>query len=509
MNWYKKASSYQEVLEKRPDLLSFLSGISPAIKGFIIAQLIKYPNTPKQELEKLVQEKSQVQQKKLSLESQKLLENYKAHPLFKYVEKWLNKSEKTYFSFFSNIQQINHIRDFVEMESRENQKLREQILDIEPSDLLNKANEWTNKVQGEKEDQERINKLEYFPIDSLKGASLDMKFQDGKYIVKLKSSADCVIEGKLMNHCVGNYGKDVEEGKIDVYSLRDQQNKPLVTIGIQYEEVVVQLKGERDIDPSEYKEYIKLWLQHHNEIQYYSDEPYAKNGYNLKDLLKIDIEKSEKWKKKINNIIEQGKVIPSFAYYYCTNILESGKAPESWLNGISKFIEIYGNAPSFAENYCKNILESGKAPESWLNAISKYVEKYGGPSSFAYNYCTKILESGKAPESWLNAINKYVEEYREAPYFARNYCKNILESGKAPESWLNGISKFVEKYGNSPYFAYDYCKNILESGKAPESWLNAISKVIEKDGYAPSFARNWYYNSGKEIIEQMKREGKL
>jgi hypothetical protein len=441
MNWYKKASSYQEILEKRPDLLSFLSGIPSSIKGFIIAQLIKYPNTPKQELEKLVQEKSQVQQKKLSLEGQKLLENYKTHPLFKYVEKWLNKSEKAYFSFFSNIQQINHIRDFVEMESRENPKLKEQILDIEPSDLLNKANEWTNKVQGEKEDQELISKLEYFPINSLKGASLDMKFQDGKYIVKLRSSADCVIEGKLMNHCVGNYGEDVEEGKIDVYSLRDQQNKPLVTIGIQYEEVVVQLKGESDIDPSSYKEYIKLWLQHHNEIQYYSDEPYAKNGYNLKDLSEIDIEKSEKWKKKIDNIIEQGKEIPYFA-----------------------------------RNYCKNILESGKAPESWLNAMGKIIEKKGYPPSFAYNYCTKVLESGKAPESLINAINKYIEKYGNAPFFAYDYCKNILESGKAPESWLNGISKYVERDGYPPPFAENYCTNILESGKAPESWINGISK---------------------------------
>lgn len=49
-------------------------------------------------------------------------------------------------------------------------------------------------------------------------------------------------EGSLMRHCVGSYANDVSSGRKTIYSLRDEKNKPLLTIEAR-EGAIVQIKA--------------------------------------------------------------------------------------------------------------------------------------------------------------------------------------------------------------------------------------------------------------------------
>lgn len=49
-----------------------------------------------------------------------------------------------------------------------------------------------------------------------------------------ESQIGCVhpqdLEGALMRHCVGSYAEQVRQGGLQIYSLRDPQNHPKVTL---------------------------------------------------------------------------------------------------------------------------------------------------------------------------------------------------------------------------------------------------------------------------------------
>lgn len=83
---------------------------------------------------------------------------------------------------------------------------------------------------------------------------------EGWSIQKVTSENDLLVEGNIMDHCVGDYCNDVIDNKIQVYSLRDPKNGPHVTIGIQGDEIF-QCQGKGNSDPKpEYKEMLKEWF---------------------------------------------------------------------------------------------------------------------------------------------------------------------------------------------------------------------------------------------------------
>ncbi len=86
---------------------------------------------------------------------------------------------------------------------------------------------------------------------------------NGWTIRKVTTENDLEVEGNKMNHCVGGYCENVESGKSIIYSLRDPQNEPHVTLeaddrNINFE----QIKGHSNSEPKqEYKNMIKEWFQ--------------------------------------------------------------------------------------------------------------------------------------------------------------------------------------------------------------------------------------------------------
>ena len=57
--------------------------------------------------------------------------------------------------------------------------------------------------------------------------------REGWRWVEVESAGALDREGALMKHCVGSYAKDVAEGTKSIYSLRDAENKPWLTLEAQ------------------------------------------------------------------------------------------------------------------------------------------------------------------------------------------------------------------------------------------------------------------------------------
>lgn len=87
------------------------------------------------------------------------------------------------------------------------------------------------------------------------------KDHPGWTIQLVNTKHDLEVEGNLMDHCVGGYWKQVREGKSVIYSLRDAQNHPHVTLEVINGNQVVQIMAMHDREPDdEIKEILSQWL---------------------------------------------------------------------------------------------------------------------------------------------------------------------------------------------------------------------------------------------------------
>lgn len=128
---------------------------------------------------------------------------------------------------------LGEVRDFIDRN-----RLRERISGYTWPTLLRLSTEWheavarggAGKVYGQK--------------------NVVMEFDGGFTIVKIMSGNDMVVEGRKLHGCHGDYAQDVEAGTMDVYSLRDPDNEPIVSIGIKGG-AVIQCKAANNKFPME------------------------------------------------------------------------------------------------------------------------------------------------------------------------------------------------------------------------------------------------------------------
>lgn len=92
-------------------------------------------------------------------------------------------------------------------------------------------------------------------------------FDDGWTMVEIKNREDLKTEGDLMGHCVGgdSYWHSVQSGEYTIYSLRDPQNRPHVTIQTRNDDRVIQCYGKQNTKPiKKYNPYLVEFFETHN-----------------------------------------------------------------------------------------------------------------------------------------------------------------------------------------------------------------------------------------------------
>ncbi len=106
---------------------------------------------------------------------------------------------------------------------------------------------------------------------------------DGWRMVKVPSS-DCSAEGQAMGHCVGGYGERIDAGQLTIFSLRDPNDKPHVTIQadpiVDNEQktkyILVQIKGKQNLPPvPKYARYVYEWLKQMNIPNFMRNEDFV------------------------------------------------------------------------------------------------------------------------------------------------------------------------------------------------------------------------------------------
>ena len=83
-----------------------------------------------------------------------------------------------------------------------------------------------------------------------------------------------------MDNCVGSYCPNVESGRSVIYSLRDPQNNPHITMETDSYNEVEQIQGKSNSEPKNiYKNMIKEWIQSdkNQEIKKEEDEQLLKD----------------------------------------------------------------------------------------------------------------------------------------------------------------------------------------------------------------------------------------
>ncbi len=104
---------------------------------------------------------------------------------------------------------------------------------------------------------------------SLKGTEPVMKLSGGMEIVKLTTTEALDYEGEYMGHCVGkgSYDEGVEDGRIKIYSLRDENGEPHVTFEVRVnqetgKEEIYQCQGKGNKAPVErYRQYVQEFVR--------------------------------------------------------------------------------------------------------------------------------------------------------------------------------------------------------------------------------------------------------
>ena len=481
MNWYKAAQSKSleellQSLESNPGVdrktLAWLKALEGREKGSAINTLTKNPSASIGEMQRLFPKVVP-----LTTEQERLVRTY---PL---IGEWMRgimerlPEKKRVMAFNTLREKAAGIRDWID---RTGERLQGRTLENAVKETEKWHSESISLEQGE-----------YLPT---KPEDIIISYQNSYTWQRISRGTDAKIEGKKMNHCVGNYCDDVDEEKIDLYSLRDENNSPLITAGFKHKgAVVVQMKGEANKNPSEtYKGYITDILKRLGTV-YNDGEEYLDN-YNLKnfeDLDADDIEKSILLQKIINNQIAREGNVPDFAYNWVKTKLESGAAPKAWEAEINSRIAREGRSPDFAYNWAKKALDSGSAPKEWEEAITSIIAREGRPPAWAQDWAKKVLDSGSAPKAWEEGIASHIAKNVEPPMWAQDWVKKILDSGAVPKEWEEGITSHIERVGYPPMWAQKWAKKILDSGTAPKAWETAITSYIAKNVEPLTWAQDW------------------
>jgi hypothetical protein len=357
------------------------------------------------------------------------------------------------------------------------------------------------------EEEAAVGKGEYMPT---RNEDIIIQYPNGYNWQRISRGIDVRIEGRKMNHCVGSYCHDVENEKINVYSLRDKNNDPVITAGFKYNNAAVtQMKGNKDSNPVDtYRSYIKDILKKLG-TRYNDGESYLNKSFGIKDLSALtekDVEKDAVLRNLIHNSILRGdSLYDRFALLWAQDKLESGRAPQEWIDAINKKMASDGIPPNFTYEWTKNILDSGNAPQEWIDGIAKGLKLYGHISHVAESWMENLFNSGSIPSNILNAVYELIKQNGRIPGFANNWAKKQVESSNPPPEMIEAMNSLIAKTGEVQLYGDNWAKNILDSGNAPQQWIDGIYRHIEGMRHFPAFTVNWAINLIKSDDERLKK----
>lgn len=317
--WYRLAQNVDRAIETlkskgvSDQIIAQLQAMTDIpLRGKYIGALMQNPLMPWNELEEKLSPKKQ---EKLSIQEMRFLseidslvtnsnlsEDQKAN-FYKWVDRVALPSYRpnqhdpenyTYPKFsqmpnplFGISQEVNHIFDWYENHIDSNPRFN--IFSMSLDQALQASNEWHEELANQtstrtftkiKKEKGKIvdpNVVMIFDEELINYLDLPEEYVDWM-MVKITNESDFEIEADIMGHCLWRndyYGK-YKKGISDIYSLRDESNRPHATIEIILPDTVKQIQGKGNKAPKQ--DYLRLTQYWANQNNFYSSsqdhEPY-------------------------------------------------------------------------------------------------------------------------------------------------------------------------------------------------------------------------------------------
>jgi hypothetical protein len=290
-----KLGDFLESLGVQEDVKSFIEGLPNDAKPFYVNVLKKNPSISVAELQ--AAQPPQKQDPYLPAERQYASAYFQDERM----ERWYLVNMRKLRRGILDTQVLPE--EYWDVSNLLNDKLQEVLdwyrmtsPDIEHMDIsqtIRASDEWHQLVAGQGEG------TEYYPTNPnniVYGPQWgDDEKWNGWTIQQITTENDLSAEGNKMNHCVGSYWSDVESGNVLIFSLRDHQNEPHVTMETNADlREFQQIQGNSNQDPKdEYKKMIAEWIrslpgEHYlNEVGENSPYETFYNGYSdVDDMIK-------------------------------------------------------------------------------------------------------------------------------------------------------------------------------------------------------------------------------
>lgn len=300
--WFFKFAQTREdflkTLNIDDDVRNFILSQEEDIANKLTSYIVAHPKADIEDLENFIRKKNKIKKDVFSEKELKIANRYNQDPIF---YQWvLNQLKK--HRYLKNIEDdlnLNHnierefalIYDWYRFNNINN------IKSFSLRDAIRHEQEWHKSLQ------EGESYLYYTPIkpeNIIYGPQWENPKWDGWTIQKVET-ADLTCEGEKMHHCVGQYKDDVLRNKIRIFSLRDPNNNPHITIGMNGDDnIVFEYAGKNNSLPTEeQKEMIREWfislgnVKNDTVLGNDSDVEFQ-NFEELKDYYKNQIEKIKK-----------------------------------------------------------------------------------------------------------------------------------------------------------------------------------------------------------------------
>jgi hypothetical protein len=313
-----------------------------------------------------------------------------------------------------------------------------------------------------------------------------------------ETSHDRILEGNKNGLCLGSgsrYYQNNNSGKI--YSIRDPENKPRVTIRID-ENILKEAKGKNNNSPDvESAEKADAWFKTIKNLSYKNNGDYiAFPPLNIKDARKSFLENKDK-------AYSNGWA----PHWYGKGIRELDEDIERKIseNDPSLITGGFGKHPAFFEKikpvviyWCNqyNLNENYKAKEIMFG------KKFEPPTHEVFKTYKKLKEMDLAIETLSRSENDVIRFFELELYKIKEYEKYIpssvlLFSKKFPFDFIKFYKEKKESWAE-PYL--DATINIF-SKLDPFEFLKNFSGMPESKNYIDDAARKFSYEDPKRFLE--------
>jgi len=449
-------------------------------------------------------------------EYKNILQKYNEYPAYKnWVETQIRKSLHSRTPI--NTEVFDFIFDWYRSMSEENKKFDITSYDLKRAIQL--SEEWHKVIAGKGEGK-IYTPLERDEYGNITDPRVVYKFDDGWYVVELDNKNDLMVEGNKMNHCVGSYWDEVQSGNSKIFSLRDPNGKPHVTIELDKGNKIRQISGNSNSEPSpELQQKIDEWYKNYKaKKQYYKSDKFdinsLKNPHTALEAVKFNPELIKYVDYRLPNYLQIAQLAlrddwamleyidPRFANYTAIAAEAVKQNPFALKYVSSKTPNYFEIAKNAVEDYCCALKYVDPETPGYIQIALLAIRH----NAHAIGYVDP--ETRDYPDLALEAVKTNPLALYDVKPNTRNYENIALEAVKQNGWALKYVNPTTYNY---PYIALEAVKqDPLALGyvaTTTPNYTDIVLEAVKRNGLALTYVNSNTPNYTDIAVEAVRQNG--